>query len=90
MEHMFSHFVFMILQIKLIYDFVKNKLSSHTFNILIRYFIFGSVSGLILIVVYLAFTGKTEFSDRVLTLIDPNYAKKFIPIVASVSEHQSN
>lgn len=77
----------MILQIKLIYDFVKNKLSSHTFKILIRYFIFGSVSGLILIVVYLAFTGKTEFSDRVLTLIDPNYAKKFIPIVASVSEH---
>ena len=32
--------------------------------------------------------GKTAWSPRSLTLLDPTYASKHIPIVASVSEHQ--
>ena len=39
------------------------------------------------IIIYLGLMGKTEFSSRVMTLMDPNYAKKYIPIIASVSEH---
>ena len=33
--------------------------------------------------------GKTSFSERIMTLLDPLYARKYIPIIASVSEHQS-
>jgi dolichyl-diphosphooligosaccharide--protein glycosyltransferase len=36
----------------------------------------------------LSFKGYINFSSRSLTLLDPTFAKKFIPIVASVSEHQ--
>jgi dolichyl-diphosphooligosaccharide--protein glycosyltransferase len=36
----------------------------------------------------LSYKGVIYFSSRSLTLLDPTYAKKFIPIVASVSEHQ--
>jgi dolichyl-diphosphooligosaccharide--protein glycosyltransferase len=32
-------------------------------------------------------TGKTKWSGRSMTLLDPTYAKKYIPIIASVSEH---
>lgn len=38
---------------------------------------------------YLTFTGKTKWSGRSMTLLDPTYAKKYIPIIASVSEHQA-
>jgi dolichyl-diphosphooligosaccharide--protein glycosyltransferase len=33
-------------------------------------------------------SGTTKWSGRVLSLIDPNYAKVHMPLVASVSEHQ--
>jgi len=49
--------------------------------------------GLVIVVVigyiYLILTGKTKWSGRSLTLLDPTYAKKYIPIIASVSEHQA-
>ena len=32
--------------------------------------------------------GKMTWSGRSLTLLDPTYASKFLPIIASVSEHQ--
>ena len=32
--------------------------------------------------------GKIQWSGRSLTLLDPTYASKYIPIIASVSEHQ--
>jgi dolichyl-diphosphooligosaccharide--protein glycosyltransferase len=36
---------------------------------------------------YLTFIGASRWSGRSMTLLDPTYAQKFIPIVASVSEH---
>eukprot|EP01053_Blabericola_migrator_P006968 Blabericola_migrator_1__6967@NODE_352_length_9495_cov_44_513789_g282_i0_p1_GENE_NODE_352_length_9495_cov_44_513789_g282_i0NODE_352_length_9495_cov_44_513789_g282_i0_p1_ORF_typecomplete_len734_score130_37STT3/PF02516_14/7_6e147PTPS_related/PF10131_9/0_0008_NODE_352_length_9495_cov_44_513789_g282_i052867487 len=33
-------------------------------------------------------SGKTRWSGRSMTLLDPTYASKHIPIIASVSEHQ--
>jgi dolichyl-diphosphooligosaccharide--protein glycosyltransferase len=33
-------------------------------------------------------TGNIQWSGRSLTLLDPTYASKYIPIIASVSEHQ--
>lgn len=41
-----------------------------------------------LIFVFVTLTGLTRWSGRSLTLLDPTYAKKYIPIIASVSEHQ--
>jgi dolichyl-diphosphooligosaccharide--protein glycosyltransferase len=41
-----------------------------------------------LVFLVLSYKGYIYFSSRSLTLLDPTYAKKFIPIVASVSEHQ--
>lgn len=38
--------------------------------------------------IYLTLSGATRFSGRSMTLLDPTYAKKYVPIIASVSEHQ--
>lgn len=40
------------------------------------------------IFILLTVSGATRFSGRSMTLLDPTYAKKYIPIIASVSEHQ--
>jgi len=40
-----------------------------------------------LVFVFVSVTGMTRWSGRSLTLLDPTYAKKYIPIIASVSEH---
>jgi len=37
--------------------------------------------------VFLTYSGNTKWSGRSMTLLDPTYAKKYIPIIASVSEH---
>eukprot|EP00606_Chrysophyceae_sp_TOSAG23-5_P000957 GSChrysophyteH2.ASY1.ANO1.414.1 assembled CDS len=40
------------------------------------------------ILIAMQVTGKIQWSGRSLTLLDPTYASKYIPIIASVSEHQ--
>jgi dolichyl-diphosphooligosaccharide--protein glycosyltransferase len=42
----------------------------------------------LLVFAYLTATGRTRWAGRSLTLLDPTYAAKNIPIIASVSEHQ--
>jgi dolichyl-diphosphooligosaccharide---protein glycosyltransferase len=39
-------------------------------------------------IVSLQLLGKVQWTGRSLTLLDPTYATKYIPIIASVSEHQ--
>ena len=39
-------------------------------------------------VIFLNLSGATKFGGRTMTLIDPTYAQKYMPLVASVSEHQ--
>jgi len=50
----------------------------------------GVVSALALAVwlAYLQVSGGLQWSGRSLSLLDPSYASSFIPIIASVSEHQ--
>lgn len=43
---------------------------------------------LIVGLLWLSVTGRTRFAGRSMTLIDPTYSSKYIPIIASVSEHQ--
>lgn len=49
----------------------------------------GTVLGLVFGLFFLVVTGRSKWSGRSLTLLDPTYAKKYIPIIASVSEHQA-
>lgn len=48
----------------------------------------GVVLFLALGFLWLSATGRTRWAGRTMTLLDPTYAGKFIPIIASVSEHQ--
>jgi len=47
-----------------------------------------SISIFVVAFLYLTLSGATKFSGRSMTLLDPTYAKKYVPIIASVSEHQ--
>jgi len=47
-----------------------------------------AVSIFVFVFVFLTLSGATKFSGRSMTLLDPTYAKKYVPIIASVSEHQ--
>lgn len=38
--------------------------------------------------IFLTLSGATKYSGRSMTLLDPSYARKYVPIIASVSEHQ--
>lgn len=87
-EHLMSHFVFVLSQGILLYNFLQSRLSESDFRAVVRYALTGGAAFAISTVIYLGLMGKTKFSERVMTLLDPNYAKNYIPIIASVSEHQ--
>ena len=56
---------------------------------LFKYFLIGLSITLGAGFILLLLLGQTKWSGRSMTLLDPTYAKKYIPIVASVSEHQA-
>lgn len=87
-EHMLSHGVFIILQVYMFVQFIKTNLSEELYNKLFQLTMLIIVALFFLMFLVLHFKGYIGFSSRSLTLLDPTYAKKFIPIVASVSEHQ--
>jgi dolichyl-diphosphooligosaccharide---protein glycosyltransferase len=88
-EHMASHGVFFLLQIYMFVGFIKQYISKRGFQLLSRLALGGSVLILILGILFLCITGQSKWSGRSMTLLDPTYAKKYIPIIASVSEHQA-
>lgn len=47
-----------------------------------------AVAAFLFVFIFLTLSGATRFSGRSMTLLDPTYAKKYVPIIASVSEHQ--
>lgn len=66
---------------------MKRFVSKDSFAILIKIVLSNLVLFLLLGIGYLVLTGKSKWSGRSMTLLDPTYAKKYIPIIASVSEH---
>jgi dolichyl-diphosphooligosaccharide--protein glycosyltransferase len=46
-----------------------------------------SIGLFLFVFIFLTLSGATKFSGRSMTLLDPTYAKKYVPIIASVSEH---
>lgn len=87
-EHMLSHGVFLILQVYMFVQFIKTNLSEAMYQRLFKISLMGTAAAFFMAFLYLFYKGHIYFSARSLTLLDPTYAKKFIPIVASVSEHQ--
>ncbi|CDJ33488.1 oligosaccharyl transferase STT3, putative [Eimeria mitis] len=87
-EHMASHAVFVLVSVFAIVRFTSALLPKASVKHL-QMWVLGLTGALIFVVIaILALTGKTAWSPRSLTLLDPTYASKHIPIVASVSEHQ--
>lgn len=83
-----SHGVFFALQIFFIINYLNQILDGETIKKLITTIAFGIVIVVALLLISLQLMGKIQWSGRSLTLLDPTYASKYIPIIASVSEHQ--
>jgi len=91
-EHFASFMVFGLLHVVLAVKYTKNNLSQRAFNAAKRAVMTGGAviaSVFILLVVsYVAASPTFGWTGRSLSLLDPTYASKYIPIIASVSEHQ--
>ncbi|CDI76175.1 oligosaccharyl transferase STT3, putative [Eimeria praecox] len=87
-EHMASHGVFVLVTVYATVHCISALLPKVSMKHL-QIWVLGIAGAMIFVVIaMLALTGKTGWSPRSLTLLDPTYASKHIPIVASVSEHQ--
>ncbi|CAG8463541.1 92_t:CDS:2 [Diversispora eburnea] len=88
-EHMAALGIFGLIQIIAFVEFARSYISSNQAQILFKSFVVisfvGMLSGLVLLTLggYIA-----PWTGRFYSLWDTGYAKKFIPIIASVSEHQ--
>lgn len=87
-EHLASHAVFIFLQIYVLGNWVKEQAGESKFKVLVKIMIGVLIILLIAASLYMTLSGKMKWSGRSLSLLDPTYAKRFIPIIASVSEHQ--
>ncbi|EQC40050.1 hypothetical protein SDRG_02705 [Saprolegnia diclina VS20] len=87
-----SHGVFGGLQVFAFGKYLQSHLSSSLSATQVRQLITTAGAGLVgllaLVALLLQLTGKLQWTGRSLTLLDPTYASKYIPIIASVSEHQ--
>jgi dolichyl-diphosphooligosaccharide---protein glycosyltransferase len=88
-EHMASHGVFILVQFYQLIQFAKKYVGEESLNRLMRLALIGLSIALGAGFILLLLLGQTKWSGRSMTLLDPTYAKKYIPIVASVSEHQA-
>ena len=87
-EHLASHGVFFIVQGYIFVQWLKQRVDQEKFKRYSRFIITSSVVSFAIVFFYASVTGLTRWSGRSMTLLDPSYAKKYIPIIASVSEHQ--
>ncbi|KAF4736657.1 oligosaccharyl transferase stt3 subunit, partial [Perkinsus olseni] len=68
--------------------YLRKVLPEGAFAVMGKLMVAATALGFLGLFVYLTITGKTAWSGRSMTLLDPTYASKYIPIIASVSEHQ--
>ena len=83
-----SHGVFVGIQV---FAFINYLFSIIDGKVLRRLFTVVAMMGVALValgLIAMQLMGKMTWSGRSLTLLDPTYASKFLPIIASVSEHQ--
>ena len=88
-EHMLAMATFALLQVWLGISWMRNHVGERLFNRVSRVAIILFAAVGILLAVVGQITGYiSPWTGRFYTLLDPTYAKKHIPIIASVSEHQ--
>ncbi len=88
-EHLLSHGVFIIVQAYALNLYLHDLLPKKSMELLGRILLVVAVAGFFLVALLLMFSGLSRWGGRSLSLLDPTYASKFIPIIASVSEHQA-
>lgn len=87
-EHLASHAVYFAMNAYVMVEYMRKSLPAQQFAGLIKVAFAFSMLAFSFGFVFLTFSGNTKWSGRSMTLLDPTYAKKYIPIIASVSEHQ--
>ena len=87
-EHMSSHGVFVLASAYMAINYFNSLAPTGTLKRLSKYLLAATGICLLLIFAFLTITGRTRWQGRSMTLLDPTYASKYIPIIASVSEHQ--
>ncbi|KAG1689778.1 hypothetical protein DVH05_001983 [Phytophthora capsici] len=87
-ENAGSHGVFALLQAYAFMQWLSTQMPKDNFMRLLRTCLTAGAA-IVCVGLILAFLlGKLQWSGRSLTLLDPTYASKYIPIIASVGEHQ--
>eukprot|EP00923_Selenidium_pygospionis_P029812 GHVN01053040.1.p1 GENE.GHVN01053040.1~~GHVN01053040.1.p1 ORF type:complete len:725 (+),score=73.69 GHVN01053040.1:104-2176(+) len=87
-EHMASHGVFLACNVMAFTQLLSDWLPHKVVTRLARRVMGLAFVGFVVLFLWASITGKTSWAGRSLTLLDPTYAAKYIPIIASVSEHQ--
>ncbi|GAA0157799.1 glycosyltransferase [Lithospermum erythrorhizon] len=91
-EHFASFLVFIIIHVVALVYYIKGVLSPKMFKVAVTLVVtVGLVicCAVVAVLVALVASSPTKgWSGRSLSLLDPTYASKYIPIIASVSEHQ--
>lgn len=87
-EHLASHGLFFAMQALFAYRALQYYAPFPSLKTKLRRLALFSIAAIILVYLYLVISGRTKFGGRSMTLLDPTYASKHNPIVASVSEHQ--
>lgn len=86
---MISHAVFIIVQAYALNSYISSLLPRSTVKILGKIIVGIAIAGSLLLLLVLLFFGLSRWGGRSMSLLDPTYASKYIPIIASVSEHQA-
>eukprot|EP00300_Choanocystis_sp_HF-7_P025024 c26662_g1_i1.p2 GENE.c26662_g1_i1~~c26662_g1_i1.p2 ORF type:complete len:721 (+),score=171.93 c26662_g1_i1:34-2163(+) len=88
-EHMLAALTFVVVQAHMAIEYVRSHLSKASFD---RFVTLGAIYGGAAVAVVLTAASLTgyisPFTGRFWALLDPTYAGSFVPIIASVSEHQ--
>ncbi|VVA10503.1 PREDICTED: dolichyl-diphosphooligosaccharide-- [Prunus dulcis] len=91
-EHFASFLVFIIIHVVAFVYYIKGILSPKMFKVAVTLVLsIGLIICIAVIAVLVALVASSPtkgWSGRSLSLLDPTYASKYIPIIASVSEHQ--
>ncbi|KAL4284914.1 hypothetical protein GQ457_16G002870 [Hibiscus cannabinus] len=91
-EHFASFLVFIILHVVAFVYYIKGILTPKMFKVAVTLVVSVGLAvccAVIAVLVALVASSPTKgWSGRSLSLLDPTYASKYIPIIASVSEHQ--
>ncbi|XP_073271888.1 dolichyl-diphosphooligosaccharide--protein glycosyltransferase subunit STT3A-like isoform X2 [Primulina huaijiensis] len=91
-EHFASFLVFLVIHVVALVYYVKGILTPQMFKVAVTLIVsvglIVCVAVLAVLIALVASSPTKGWSGRSLSLLDPTYASKYIPIIASVSEHQ--